>query len=105
MARLHLDYETASKVDLRKTGAHRYAMDPSTKILMLGWAFDDDTPALWEPRNGPIPPELMEGIKSDINKHAFNAQFERLISRYVLGVEVPPEQWRCTMVEAFYLGE
>jgi DNA polymerase len=104
MTRLHLDYETASKVDLRKTGAHRYAMDPSTKILMLGWAFDDDTPALWEPHNGPIPAALLEGIKSDINKHAFNAQFERLISRYVLGVEVPPEQWRCTMVEAFYLG-
>jgi DNA polymerase bacteriophage-type len=105
MTRLHLDYETASELNLKTVGAYKYAMHPSTRILMLGWAFDDDEAALWEPHKGPIPTELLQGIKaSGLNKHAFNAQFERLISRYVLGADVPYEQWRCTMVEAFYLG-
>lgn len=103
--RLHLDYETASKVDLRKSGAYLYARHPSTKILMLGWAFDDDTPQVWEPHKGPLEPEVIKVMQaSGVNKHAFNAQFERLITQYVLGIHVPYSQWRCTMVEAYYLG-
>lgn len=104
MTRLHLDYETSSECDIRAAGAYKYAAHPSTKILMLGWAFDDDTPQLWQPHLGPIPHELLEGIKADLNKHAFNAQFERLITRHCLGIDVPYEQWRCTMVESYYLG-
>lgn len=104
MTRLHLDYETASECNLKTAGAYKYAADPSTKILMLGWAFDDDEAQLWEPHLGPIPRELEEGIRADLNKHAFNAAFERLITRHCLGIEVPYQQWRCTMVEAFYLG-
>jgi hypothetical protein len=30
---LHRDFETRSKVDLRKVGAHVYAADPSTEGL------------------------------------------------------------------------
>lgn len=105
MARLHLDYETASDLDLKKTGAYKYAQHPSTRILMLGWAFDDEPVALWEPHKDPIPARLEQGIRNpSVNKHAFNAAFERLITRHCLGIEVPPEQWRCTMVESFYLG-
>lgn len=105
MHRLHLDYETASEVNLKTAGAYRYAMHPSTKILMLGWAFGDNAEQLWEPHKSAIPSELLAGLKSEAtNKHAFNAQFERLITKYVLGIDVPHEQWRCTMVEAFYLG-
>jgi len=104
MSRLHLDYETKSELNLKAVGAYKYAAHPSTEILMLGWGFDDDEPQLWQPHEGPMPRELEEGIRSDINKHAFNAAFERLISRHCLGIEVPYHQWRCTMVEAFYLG-
>ena len=103
--RLHLDYETASDLDLRKVGTYKYAQHPSTRILMLGWGFDDEPAALWEPHKNSIPPRLHEGIRSpSVRKHAFNAAFERLITRNHLHIEVPPEQWRCTMVEAFYLG-
>lgn len=105
MTRLHLDYETGSEVDLKKAGAYKYARDPSTRILMLGWAFDDEPAELWEPHIGPIPHRLYQGIADpSVTKHAYNAAFERLITRYCLGVEVPPEQWRCTMVESYYLG-
>jgi DNA polymerase len=103
--RLHLDYETKSDLNLKTVGAYKYAAHKSTGILMLGWAFDDEPESLWEPHLGPIPPRLLAGIKdSSINKHAFNAAFERLITRHCLDIEVPPEEWRCTMVEAFYLG-
>jgi DNA polymerase len=103
--RLHLDYETASDLDLRKVGAYRYAEHPSTRILMLGWAVNDEPEQLWEPHKGPIPPEL-EALLRDpsVSKHAFNAAFERLITRHCLKIEVPYHEWRCTMVESYYLG-
>jgi len=105
VTRLHLDYETASEVNIKTAGAHKYASDPSTRILMLGWAIDDDPVELWEAHKGPAPARLTDALRSPhVRKHAFNAQFERLITRYCLGVEVPPEQWRCTMVESYYLG-
>jgi DNA polymerase len=46
---VHLDYETRSAVDLKKVGAHRYAIDPSTEILMAGVSDDQsDSPVyLW----------------------------------------------------------
>jgi hypothetical protein len=37
---LHRDFETRSRVDLRKVGAHRYAADPSTEILCAAYAVD-----------------------------------------------------------------
>ncbi len=105
MNRLHLDYETASELNIKTCGAYKYAEHPSTRILMLGWAFNDEPVALWEPHKGPMPPRLHQGLlDASYNKHAYNAAFERLITRNCLGIEIPPEQWRCTMVESFYLG-
>ncbi len=103
--RLHLDYETRSECDIKKCGAYKYAAHPSTKILMLGWAVDDEPENLWLPHLSDIPERLFQLLKSGaVTKHAYNAAFERLITRHCLGIEVPPEQWRCTMVESFYLG-
>lgn len=104
--RLHLDYETASSVDLKSAGACRYARDPSTRPLMLGWAFNDDEVKLWQPHeDGPLPTIVVEGMRDPaVQKHAYNAPFERLITRHCLGIDVPPEQWRCTMVASYYLG-
>lgn len=103
--RLHLDYETASEADLRKTGAYKYARDKTTRPLMLGWAIDDEPGQLWQPHLEPLPSDLKYALTDgDVGKHAFNAQFERLITRHCLEIEVPIEQWRCTMVESYYLG-
>lgn len=105
MTRLHLDYETASEANLKKTGGYRYAEDPSTRVLMLGWAYDDDEPELWLPHLNPMPSILEEGLRDpEVIKYAFNANFERLITRDVVGIDVPIEQWRCNMVASFYLG-
>jgi len=105
MTDLDLDYETFSRVDIKGAGAYKYARDPSTEILMLSWAFDDDDVKLWQPHIESIPPELKDGITDPhVTKYAYNAQFERLITRHVLGVEVPPENWRCMQVASSYLG-
>lgn len=106
MTRLHLDYETASEVNLRTAGAYKYAADPSTRILMLGWAVDDGPVELWEPHIDPTPPQQLVNLMKNpaVKKHAYNAAFERLITRHCMGIEVPYPEWRCTMVQAFYLG-
>lgn len=104
--KLHMDYETASDLNLKQVGGYRYARDPSTRALMLSWAVDDDPVHIWEPHLHPRPPSDLLYCLQDpaVEKHAYNAQFERLITRYCLGVDVPYEQWRCTMVASYYLG-
>lgn len=49
MSVLFIDFETRSACDLRKTGADVYARHPSTDILCLGYAFDDEPVQLWAP--------------------------------------------------------
>lgn len=45
---VHIDYEGRSKADLKKVGAYRYAIDPSTEIFMCGVSADDsDRVLLW----------------------------------------------------------
>lgn len=105
MTRLHLDYETASELNIKTCGAYKYAEHHTTRPLMLGWAFDDEPVQLWEPHIDPIPNDVRDGLRDPgVTKHAYNAAFERLITRNCLKIEVPPEQWRCTMVESYYLG-
>lgn len=106
MTDLHLDYETASEIDLRTAGAHVYAAHRSTRVLMLSWAFGDEPVQLWEPHLCAIPPErLVRGLLDPtVVCKAANAPFERLITYYKLGISVPYERWRCVLVKAYYLG-
>jgi DNA polymerase len=48
---VHLDYETYSACDIKTCGGHRYARDPSTEILMIGLALNDEEPVVWVPGN------------------------------------------------------
>lgn len=105
--RIHLDFETYSEEDIRSSGAHKYAMHPSTEVLMLAWVVDDDpTIRQWMPHTTPEMPILLRSLLTDpkVAKVAFNAAFERLIFKYVLGMDIPASQWRCTMVCSYYLG-
>lgn len=103
--RLHLDFETKSTCNLKTAGAHKYAADPSTAPLMLAWAFDDEEVSLWQPHLGPLPDRVMRGLLDPtVAKVAFNATFERMILLHCMGITVPIEQWRCTMVASYYLS-
>ena len=86
---LHIDFETRSRADLFRGGAYRYATDPSTEIICMGYAFNDDPVELWHP-GLPFPDDVKEFIQAAAPRslHAHNAQFERLIVENVL-----PSYW------------
>lgn len=103
--RLHLDYETRSACNIKTAGSHKYARDPSTKALMLGWAVDDEPEELWLPAEESMPERLRAFLMHPgTAKTAFNATFERQITQHVIGIDIPAEQWRCTMVASYYLA-
>ena len=106
---LHLDFETYSDRDLKVCGAFRYAEDPATEALILGWAIGDDDPIAVDltlpdamTRLAPV----FEWIASGRRVIAHNSQFERLIWEKVCRFPVNPEprQWDCTAARARMLA-
>jgi DNA polymerase bacteriophage-type len=93
---LWLDFETRSRCDLTKHGVYNYAQDPSTNVLCMSYAFDDDDVVTWLP-NQPFP-EKVKAYKGQIYAH--NAAFERLIFWYVLQQNYTLEQFYCTATQA-----
>ena len=54
MPTLFWDIETRSVVSLETAGEWRYAADPTTDVLCVGYAVDDNNPLIWTPGD-PIP--------------------------------------------------
>lgn len=106
-----IDYETRSKVDLKKTGAIVYAQHESTSILCLGYRIDVQPAKLWIPERGPMPGDLRQAFEKGILV-AHNAGFERAITRYTLTRylsdelhqrvihKTAPHFWICTAAKA-----
>lgn len=103
MTHLHIDFETRSRCDLIARGLSAYARDPSTSVLMMGWAIDEAEPQLWIPAESPRPPaELREAMRDPaVTKLAWNAPFEMAIMRHVLRTPLVGT-WRDVMVMAYY---
>ena len=113
MTTLRIDIETYSEVDLTKSTVYRYSEDPSFRILLFGYAYDDDPVTVIDVTEEPIPGGvLLDLTNPDVIKSAYNANFERVcLSNHMqqLGIHLeedflPPEQWRCTMVHALTCG-
>ncbi len=103
MTRLHLDYETRSNLDLRVVGVDRYSTDPSTKVLMASFKINDEKTQQWVPAEGEcMPSDLKQALHDpEVTKIGFNVQFERWITKKVLGIENPVESWKCSMALAY----
>lgn len=101
-----LDYETRSEADLKKVGLDRYINHPSTEVLMAAWSINGNKVTQWDAMDTPrINRELREALLSpEVDKWAFNAQFERLVTNRVLKLDVPYEHWRCTMCLSYMMG-
>jgi DNA polymerase bacteriophage-type len=104
MTILWLDYETRSRCDLRSRGSYNYAQDPSTQIICMAYAFDDEDVALWTP-DQKFPKRVAQHFFSDEQIRAHNAGFDRLITEFVLcqDYKVPTPlltQWYCTAAQA-----
>lgn len=105
MDKLHHDFETFSKIDLKKHGLARYARDKSTEAMFLWYAFNDEEPEVWFPKKEPVPKRLRRALTDpNVLKCAHNAQFERAIWKHVIGIDVPVEQFYCSMAHAFSLS-
>ena len=101
MTTLWLDFETRSRCDLRSRGVYNYAQDPSTEVLCMSYAFDDEDVVTWTP-DQPFPTRVALHI-GQIRAH--NAAFERLIFWYVIcpdfGIPEPKlAQFYCTATQA-----
>lgn len=101
---LHLDAETRSACDLKKSGVYRYAEDPSTQIMCICWAVDDGPVETWVEGN-PLPEALLEAIAQADSIRAHNAQFERVLLGSHAGRKlgfpvIPIERWVCTAAKA-----
>ena len=93
---LWIDFETRSRCDLPKHGVYNYAQDPSTEVLCMSYAFDDEDVQTWTPSQ-PFP-HWVADHKGLISAH--NAAFERLIFWYVLQINFKLEQFVCTAAQA-----
>ena len=108
---LSVDVETYSSVDLAEAGVYRYTEAPDFTVMLVGYAFGDEDVhvidlmldgypgkdecdrAFWKALTDPT-----------VEKHAYNAPFERQTLSTYTGKEMPPEQWVDTMVRALTLG-
>lgn len=105
---LSIDFETRSACDLRKTGTHVYAEDPTTDVWCAAYAVDDGPVQMWTPSQ-PCPAEVLDAVMGGEEISAFNASFERTIWSAILapryGWPLPAEtQWRCTMTWALAMA-
>lgn len=91
MTKLHLDFESRSILDLSVVGRDRYVR--AAKILLLGWAFDDDEIRLWEPHLEPFPKEIRRAMTSDVQLIAWNSPFEVGIFEHCLGIVTEHSRW------------
>jgi DNA polymerase len=97
---LFWDIETRSTCDLEVAGAWRYAADPATEILCVGYAVDDGPVQTWAPGQ-PVPVEFT--APSTVVAH--NVQFERAVAIRILQSRhgwpaIPIARHRCTMAMA-----
>jgi len=87
-----IDFESKSACPISH-GAYNYVMDPSTEVLCMAYAFDDEDVHLWLP--GQPFPDL-----TGCQIRAHNAAFERLVLWYVLEIDIPLEAFYCTATQA-----
>ena len=96
------DLETGSLIDLKSCGGYRYAEDPSTFVQLFSYALGDEPIKLWDSYSGEkMPDDLYEYLHNPKYIWTFhNAQFDRLILRHCLKLDIPIRRFRCSMAQA-----
>jgi len=103
--KLHLDFETRSRVDLLKAGTWAYASDPSTEIICMGWA--GETGDVRCAKDFKTPGNLLGHAERIV---AHNVAFEYAIYHFILHKRygwpelLDPTKWDCTMARALACG-
>jgi DNA polymerase len=103
---LRIDLETFSEIDLKKAGLYRYAFDPSFEILLFAYRYNNGPVTVIDLASGEkIPASVLRDLTDPkVLKCAHNAQFERVCLGVMLGHDLDPREWRCTMVKCASMG-
>ncbi len=106
MESINIDIESFSSVDLSKCGVYRYASSPDFDILLFGYSVDGGDVHVVDLCQGEeIPADIVAALSDDsVIKWSYNNNFERVCLSNYFGTWFEPENWRCTMVWAAYLG-
>lgn len=101
---LHIDIETFSSVELKKSGLYKYVQSPDFEIILFAYAYDDEPVRVIDCLQGEV---ISLSVLNDLQnpaviKMAHNAAFEfYALSKFY---KTFLDQWRCTMVQALYCG-
>lgn len=111
---VRIDIETRSSTDIKKHGVYRYTEDPDFKVLIIAYSplrqFPGGAIKMGKPR--PLERGDKQGIAQfraivrnpKMQKHAFNAAFERISLSRWLGMGdsnyLDPRNWRCSAINA-----
>lgn len=99
---IYLDTETFSEVPI-KDGTYVYTA--SCEVMLVTWAVDDGPVQCWDRTADPeIPFDLLFELEGDDPITAHNAMFDRQVLKESLGLDIPIERWRDTMVKAYLHG-
>ena len=106
MIHLSIDLETYSDVNLKKAGLYRYVQSPTFEILLFAYSFDGAPTQVIDMAQGEkIPLEVIHALTDpQCLKHAYNAAFEWYCLSKYMGAQLPPSQWRDTMLHGLYAG-
>ncbi len=121
---LSLDLETYSSVDLAKCGVYKYAESPDFEILLFAYSVNEEPVRVVDVACGEeVPKEILAALTDgDVEKWAYNAQFERVClsnwlrrnhPRHFASYSVPedsvggyldPSAWKCSRIWGAYMG-
>lgn len=106
MIHLSIDLETYSDVNLKKAGLYRYVQSPAFEILLFAYSFDGAPTQVIDMAQGEkIPLEVIHALTDpQCLKHAYDAAFEWYCLSKYMGAQLPPSQWRDTMLHGLYAG-
>lgn len=106
MNHLSIDLETYSDVNLKKAGLYRYVQSPAFEILLFAYSLDGAPTQVVDMAQGEkIPLEVVHALTDpQCLKHAYNAAFEWYCLSKYMGAQLPPSQWRDTMLHGLYAG-
>ena len=107
MRTLSIDIETYSSADLTKTGVYKYVEAPDFTVLLIAYSWGRGEVEMIDASS--LSSECLPTLKfyltdPTILKTAYNANFERTCLSKFFGIELPAEQWECTMVKAAMMG-
>ncbi|WP_419644702.1 DNA polymerase [Thiolapillus sp.] len=105
MKTLYLDFETYSELDIKAVGSYKYLEHHSTRIVCVGYTWDEYSEATvsWNSGFNPFS-DFIQCLKEADVLVAHNAEFDAEVVRRFLVPDIPKEKWRCTMVMSRIAG-